>query len=391
MKVAYFDCFCGISGDMVLGALVDFGVELDYIREGLEGLSLGSYEIKAYKTKKGNITGTKVDVVLNQRDNTRRNLSDIEEIIGSSSLKSRVKEKSLDIFRRIAEAEAKVHDTDIQKVHFHDVGAIDSLIDIIGSLIGIDSLNLDRIISSPLNVGRGMVKTGHGNLPVPAPATLELLKGIPLYSSSIEHELTTPTGAAIISSLAKEFGSISSIEPDGIGYGAGSADFDHTPNLLRLIVGKTKERWDEDTINLFETNIDDMNPELYDHIIEKFFESGALDVFLTPIIMKKGRPGTKITVLSEEKDIFKIQRVFFYETSTFGVRSFKVKRNKLMRDMMKIQTEFGDIRVKVGRENNKILHISPEYEDCKRIAREKNIPLKELFQKAMDIAREKLK
>ena len=391
MKIAYFDCFCGISGDMVLGALLDIGVKLDYIKGELKKLNLNNYEIKAYKTRKSNITGTKVDVLLNQDDKVHRNLKDIEEIINSSSLGDKIKDKGLQIFRRMAEAEAKIHNINVDKVHFHEIGAIDSIVDVIGSLVGIHSLDLDKICSSPLNVGRGMVTTEHGELPVPAPATLELLKGIPIYTASIEHELTTPTGAAIISSLAQDFGDLSSIEVEKIGYGAGFADFDHTPNLLRLIVGKSFLKWAEDNIDVLEANIDDMNPEFYDYILERFFEQGALDVFFTPIIMKKNRPGIKITVLLEEKDLSDIQKVFFYETSTFGLRSFKVKRNKLIRDIIKIQTELGEIRIKVGKEDNNVINISPEYEDCKKIARDKEIPLKDVFQKAINLARKRLK
>jgi pyridinium-3,5-bisthiocarboxylic acid mononucleotide nickel chelatase len=391
MRIAYFDCFSGISGDMILGALVDIGVEFGYLKKELKKLNLDDYQLKAYKIKRGQITGTKVDVIADKSARDFRYLKDIETIINKSSLDQRIKKDGLKIFRRIAKAEAKIHNIDIDKVYFHEIGAVDSIIDILGSLIGVYSLNVEKIISSPVNTGRGMIETEHGNLPVPAPATMELLKGIPIYSSSVEFELTTPTGAAIISSLAHEFKDFSSLKAEKVGYGAGSKDLERTPNLLRLIVGESPDNEEEDVITVLEANIDDMNPEFYDHIIEKFFKNGALDVFLTPVIMKKNRPGIKMTVLAEEKKVSGIQEVFFGETSTFGVRFYKAKRKKLEREIRKLKTEFGEIRVKIGKKDGKIINIAPEYEDCKKIAKKRGISLKEVFQKAADSARKVLK
>jgi uncharacterized protein (TIGR00299 family) protein len=290
MTIAYFDCFSGISGDMTLGALVDAGMPIEVLRSELAKLNLPGYTLSSEKVRRSGLAATKIHVVLDEKIQPARHLSDIERIINGSSLSPSVKHKGLTIFRRLAEIEATVHGTTPDKVHFHEVGAVDALVDIVGSVIGLEHLGITEIIGSPLNVGSGTVHTAHGKLPVPAPATVELLKGIPLYSSSITFELTTPTGAAIISTLASSFGPLPQMKVNRIAYGAGNKDIPGQPNVLRLMLGTADAPYAEDRSLIIETNIDDMDPRIYGHLIEQLMERGAQDAFLTPIIMKKGRP-----------------------------------------------------------------------------------------------------
>lgn len=382
MTIAYFDCFSGISGDMTLGALVDAGVPIETLRAELAKLDLPGYTLTSEKVQRGGISATKVNVILEQRKQPARQLADIKGIIDSSPLGEAVKRKSLAVFRRLAEAEAKVHGTTVEKVHFHEVGAVDAIVDIVGSVIGLEHLGITGIIASPVNLGSGSIHTAHGKLPVPAPATAELLKGIPVYSSSITMELTTPTGAAIIATLADTFGPIPKITVDRVSYGAGGKDLPDQPNVLRIFLGAYDREPDQDTSVLIESNIDDMNPQVYEHLVELLMQAGAQDAFLTPIIMKKGRPGVLLSVLADREKSDALADLVFRETTSIGLRVQQVGRKKLQREIREVATEYGTVRVKISRRGEEVLTATPEYEDCKRLAEEKQVPLKQVMDEA---------
>ena len=392
MKIAYFDCQSGVSGDMVLGALIDLGVDLKKIVAGTKSLAIDGHEIKARKVKRAGLVGTKIDVVINRQKNSRphsRNYSQIREIINGSALPKKVKTDSIKIFKMIGAAEAKVHGITIGKVHFHEVGAVDSIVDIVGAAIGFNLLDAGRVCVSPINTGEGTVECAHGILPVPAPATLELLKGVPCYSSGIRKELATPTGVAIIDYYANSYGSLPRMTVEETGYGAGGHIIEGLPNLLRVIVGRAQET-PVSRLSVIETNIDDMNPEFYGHVMESLFSAGALDAWLTPIIMKKSRPAVKISALAPVELHDRIANILLAETSTFGVRSYEVDRKILDRSVMSLSSPWGKVRVKVGSMGGNILHISPEYEDCLRIAKEEGIPLKKVYDDIARLAEKKL-
>ena len=382
MTLAYFDCFSGISGDMTLGALVDAGVGIDVLRSELEKLNLPGYEITALKVMRSGVSATKVHVCVEEKEQPGRHLSDIRTIIEASALSSPVKQKSILIFERLAEAEAKVHGTTPDRVHFHEVGAVDAIVDIVGAVIGIDLLGITDISCSPINLGSGSVKTAHGMLPVPAPATAELLKGIPCYGSSVPFELTTPTGAVIVSTLASSFGPMPQMNVKQIGQGAGNKDIQGQPNVLRIMVGEPSSLYDEDRSILIETNIDDMNPQVYEHVIDKLMQQGAHDAYLTPIIMKKGRPAVLLSVLTDGAKENILLDTIFRETTSIGVRIQEVGRKKLIRDIAFVDTVYGKIRVKVSRRDEEVLTVTPEYEDCRKIAEEKLVPLKQVMEEA---------
>jgi pyridinium-3,5-bisthiocarboxylic acid mononucleotide nickel chelatase len=377
MKIAYFDCFSGISGDMILGALVDAGLDVNYLEKELKKLNIDDYKIESKEVMKSNIRATKVDVITNKKD-IHRDLEDINRIIDNSSLEAGIKSKSKLIFLNLAKAEAKIHKKDIKDVHFHEVGSLDSIIDIVGSVIGIDKLGIGKIYSSPLNLGSGFTKTEHGNIPVPSYAALELIKKIDIYTTNSGKELVTPTGAAILSTLSG--GTMPKFTFTCAGYGAGSYDLE-TPNVLRLMIGEKSA----DQVLVIESNIDDLNPQVYDFLAERLFKVGVLDVYLTNILMKKNRPAIKITVLCMEGLKEKILDIIFQETSTFGVRTYVSDREILDREMINITTQFGKIRVKVGKRKNTIVTASPEYEDCKSLAINKGIPLKKVQAELNDV------
>ncbi len=388
-RVIYFDCFSGISGDMILGALVNLGVDIKEIQNWLKSLSLKDYKLNSRQVKRNGFVGTKVNVVLNktsQKSHCARSFNDIKRLIEKSDLPQIVKFNSIAIFQRIGKVEAKVHGTTINKIHFHEVGAIDSIIDIVGGSLAVNLLDADLIISSPINTGEGVVKCDHGILPVPAPATLELLKGIPCYSSGVEKELTTPTGAAFIGHFAGEFGSLPNMDVLSTGYGAGTHEIKNTPNLLRVVLGKSEELYHHRSMKVIETNIDDMNPEFYDYVIDQLFKVGAVDVFFAPINMKKNRPGILLSVITSTEYFDSVVRVILEETSTLGVRHYDVGRVALPRKQKIIMTPFGKVRVKIGGLNESTRSISPEYEDCRKIALKKEIPVKRVYDEALKIA-----
>lgn len=387
MKIAYFDCFSGISGDMVLGALVDLGLELPELERALSSLDLEEFSIEAREVASYGLRATKVDVIVPESVLVRT-FNNIRDLIVSSDLPERVKSISLEIFTRLARAEALVHGKPIDQVHFHEVGAVDSIVDIVGAAYGIHALEISDVFGSPLPLGHGMVKTAHGSIPVPAPAVLEILEDTPTYGRGIPTEIVTPTGAALIKSLAVSFGNHPPMRVGKIGYGAGSKDLG-VPNLLRVITGEPLDfpADTEELACLISTNIDDMNPEFYDYVMERLLEEGAQDVWLTPIQMKKTRPGTTLTVLCSPSNATALKRILLEETSTFGLRTSNVMKKAIEREMLEVKTEWGPVRVKVGRESNHVTNVSPEFSDCAAIAGEHGVPIKEVFGSAQAIAR----
>jgi uncharacterized protein (TIGR00299 family) protein len=382
MTLAYFDCFSGISGDMTLGALVDAGVGIEVLRKQLEKLHLPGYEITALKVARDGIQATKVHVCLDGKDQPARYLSDIRNIIETSTLSSSIKKKSIMIFERLAQAEAKVHGTTPDKVHFHEVGAVDAIVDIVGSIIGLEALGIKSIAGSAINLGSGTIKTSHGTMPVPAPATAELLKNIPSYGSSVPFELTTPTGAVILSALGSAFGLMPQMKISRIAYGAGDKEIPEQPNVLRLMIGEPTAAYEEDSSIVIETNIDDMNPQVYDYLIEKLMKQGAQDAYLTPIIMKKGRPAILLSVLTDKAKTDVLLDTIFRETTSIGVRIQETGRKKLTREIKEVDTGYGKVRIKISKRGDEILTATPEYEDCRRIAEDRQIPLKQVLEEA---------
>jgi len=342
---------------------------------------MSGYTLEFEKSKKKGIAGTHFSVDVN-KDQPHRNLSDILDIIKKSRLSDSVKEMSQTIFRRLAEAEAKIHDTTTEKIHFHEVGAVDSIVDIVGAVIGLEMLGVQKVQSSRLHMGSGTVQCAHGTLPVPAPATLELLKDVPVYSTGIQSELVTPTGAAILTTISKHFGEMPSMQIQKTGYGLGSRELE-IPNFLRITLGVSQKGVESDTVQVLETNIDDMNPQFYDYIMETLFSKGALDVFMTPIIMKKNRPGVVLSVLASPEKVSELSNVIFQETTTLGIRVSEIKKRKVLsREIQSVETEWGAVRVKVRSIPGMKKVCSPEYDDCKKIAEEQGIPIQVVYQTA---------
>jgi len=378
---AHFDCFSGISGNMFLGAFVDMGVPIDWLQKRIHGLGLEQVHIVARDVKKNGI-GAKQVTVIEKGHSHPRNYRDIVRLIEVGALSDKVKMASKDIFSRIAEAEAKIHRCEKKDVHFHEVGAVDSIVDIVGAALCIDYLNIESFSSSPLPMGSGFVDCTHGRLPVPAPATLEILTGIPVYGGPSDGEQVTPTGAGIIASIAQEFGPIPPMTIERVGYGSGSREGQETPNLLRVIAGertKVPLQMARDAVCVVETNIDDMNPELFGYVMEKLFHQGALDVCLIPATMKKNRPGTKVEVLCPPEKKEAVVACMLTETSTIGVRCQWVHRDIFKRFHATVKTRFGDIQVKCVLDPSGRRRCTPEFDACKRVAQEKNVPLIEIY------------
>jgi len=385
MKAAYFDCFSGISGDMTLGALVDAGFSMDVLRGKLQGLQVPGWEISSQRVWKNGMAATHVQVKTTDTQ-THRSLATILGVLEKSNLDQGVKQRASAIFTKLGEAEAAVHNVPIEKIHFHEVGAVDAIVDIVGACIGFEELGFEQFACSALNVGGGTAKMAHGILPVPAPATARLLMGKPTYSNGVQKELVTPTGAAIVATLCDVFGPQPAMKVSAIGYGAGTTDLEGQPNVLRLMVGEVADKVTDSpggTIRVLEANLDDMNPQIFGYLLEKALGSGALDVFATPVQMKKSRPGTLVTVLCKPEDEAKFQDMLFAETTTLGVRSHLVERRALPREFVKVSTRFGEVRVKVARTAGRLQHASPEFDDCRKLAEEKNVPLHEVMEQAM--------
>lgn len=381
-KIAYFDCFSGISGDMILGALVDLGVPMEVLREGLGKLPLKGYSIGARREMRGCISGTRVTVEVGPHHH-HRHLEDIRSLVESSGLSDPVKEKSIAVFDRLARAESSVHQVPVSEVHFHEVGAVDAIVDIVGSLVALESLAIDRITSSPVPTGRGFVRTDHGLLPVPAPATVLLLTGVPVYDNGVERELVTPTGAALLASVAESFGAVPGMVLRGTGYGVGSHPASDPPNLLRVLVGDSETPLIARRLLMVETHIDDMNAEIYDFVMEELFRVGVLDVSLVPVQMKKNRPAVLLRVLVEPALKQPALGVLFRETTTLGVRIHDVERLELPREHWTVETLYGPCRVKWAEDLDGNVRVTPEYEDCKRLARDNRVPIRKVYEEAI--------
>lgn len=396
MKIAYFDCFAGISGDMVLGALVDAGADFEMLQKELEKLALreagGSqeFELTLDRVTKRGILAADVTVSLHHHHTKHshshgRGFGEIKSIIEASGLSERVKRDSVKIFRRLGEAEAKIHGKSIEEVHFHEVGAVDAIVDIVGACVCLQLLGIDKVYCSPIPTFSGTVEIEHGTFPLPAPATVEILKGAPWREAGIEGEIVTPTGAAIVATLAEGFGPMPAMSVESVGYGAGKKDFG-IPNVLRVITGEATASFDtalstqdlrpSAEVAVIETNIDDLSPQVYEVVMERLFEAGALDVYLTPIQMKKSRPATLLSVICEPAKVRDMSAIIFAETTSIGIRIDRRTRICLDREIVSVETEYGPIGVKVARHEETVLNIQPEYEDCKAAAIKHGAPFK---------------
>jgi pyridinium-3,5-bisthiocarboxylic acid mononucleotide nickel chelatase len=440
MRIAYLDCFSGMSGDMFLGAMVDAGVSPEVLEKAVAALDVGA-RLEISRVNRSGITATKVDVWVNgekelpsemvaavghedsqghehherlehhgephsqtqegaharphshSQHSSRagapehgRSLKEIKAIIRKAQLSENVRRTAIQIFEVLGAAEAKIHNMDIESVHFHEVGAVDAIVDIVGAAVGAEALGVEEIVCSPLNVGGGTVKCAHGVFPVPAPATVEILQGAPVYSSGMQVELLTPTGAAIVKTLATRFGAFPEMKIEKSGYGAGTRDFPGNPNVVRLVIGESavslSAKTTQDTVSVLEANLDDLNPQVFGYVMDRLLEEGALDVFGMPVQMKKNRPGTLLTVLCKPEDAAKLTQIIFSETTTLGVRRREEQRQTLARRWVSVSTLWGDVRMKIASMNGTVTNYAPEYEDCRKIATEQHVPLKTVMQAA---------
>jgi len=436
MRIAYLDCFSGMSGDMFLGALIDAGVSSELLESTVAALNLEA-RLEISRVNRSGITATKVDVWVNgekegpagsgaqahsheghdqdhghdlvhahphdsapassrtgvpaphSHDHPHahgRSLKEIRGIIGQAAISDAAKKTALKIFDALGTAEATIHNNEIESVHFHEVGAVDAIVDIVCASVGAAALGVDEFVCSPLNVGGGTVKCAHGVFPVPAPATVEILQGAPVYSSGMQVELLTPTGAAIAKTLATRFGAFPEMKIEKSGYGAGTRDFPGSPNVVRLVIGESAAllaaRTERDTVSVLEANLDDLNPQVFGYVMDRLLEEGALDVFGVPVQMKKNRPGTLLTVLCKPEDAAKLTQIVFAETTTLGVRRREEQRQTLARRWVFVPTPWGEVRMKVASMNGTVTNYAPEYEDCRRIALEQQVPLKTVMQAA---------
>ena len=393
MRLLYFDCIAGISGDMALGALIDAGADLEPIRTVLKHLPLEPFDLDVEAVETGGIGATKVHV-RTSTDGLIRTYASIRSLLDMAEMPLDAKAMAQRIFRRLAEAEAMVHRRDLDQVTFHEVGAVDSIVDIVGTALALASLKVDRVFASAVPTGMGMVKTEHGLLPIPAPAVMELLRGAPMYSRNVSIELVTPTGAAILAALVEGFGELPNMRVEQVGYGAGSAHLDF-PNVVRVVVGEAER----DTVSaadetppgtelVLETNVDDLNPELYSYVLERLFAAGAQDAWLTPIVMKKGRPAVTISVLVSPSRQEAVRQVLFREAGTLGIRASIVDKQMLEREWVEVTTQHGSVRVKVGRLEGNAVTVAPEFEDCVKVAREAGVPARDVYEEATRLARE---
>jgi uncharacterized protein (TIGR00299 family) protein len=376
MKTLYFDCFAGASGDMILGALVSAGVDPRHLNEQLALLEVSGYEVDFGITDRAGMSATQA-LVRTREEHTHRHLSDILKIIYDSRLSAGVKGRAAHIFSRLAEAEARVHNETVEKIHFHEVGALDAIIDVVGAAICFEALGIERFVSSALHVGSGTVEMAHGRFPIPPPAVSELLKGVPVYASDIVGELVTPTGAAIITAVCREYGALPKMRIESIGYGAGTREMERFPNVLRVVLGEDEggEASAYERLLMIETNIDDMSPQLYGYLMERALERGALDCYFTPVQMKKNRPGVLVSILCRPVDRDAMCELLFAETTTLGVRSYEVERRFLERETVRVETQYGPIDVKVASLGGRVLKEMPEYEQCRAAAQAARVAL----------------
>jgi len=385
MKQAYLDCSSGISGDMFLAVLIDAGVPVDRLFGELKKLPLGFYEFKRTRTVRGGLVGTRVEIRV-PGDQPHRKLADVQAILEKASLPEKAASQALKIFNQLAEVEGKLHNVPPGEIYFHEVGAVDAVIDIVGTCVALELLEISDLICSPLNVGSGRVNAAHGSLPVPAPATAELLKDIPVYSSGVEDEMVTPTGAALVAGLASGFGPLPLMKIAKIGYGAGEKDFSDHPNIARLFVGELIEAVagapslpGDELVSVIEANVDDMSPQLYGYFLDQALAAGALDVTCSSAQMKKNRPGLAISILCEPDKSDALSQLLFEQTTTIGVRIYEARRKVLEREQVTVETPYGAVQVKVARREGKVVNAAPEFDDCQRLAVEKSVPLKQVI------------
>ncbi|MCA1817623.1 MAG: nickel pincer cofactor biosynthesis protein LarC [Acidobacteria bacterium] len=377
MKTLYFDCFAGASGDMILGALVGAGADAGALREQLQLLDVSDFDVSFTTVDRSGISATRAEV-RTEDEHHHRHLSTILKIIESSRLSDAVRSRASRVFTRLAEAEARVHNVPVEKIHFHEVGAMDAIIDVVGACVGFELLGVERFAASPLHVGAGMVEMAHGRFPVPPPAVAELLRDAPTYATDIQGELVTPTGAAIISTVCDAFGAQPAMRVEAVGYGAGTREYERFPNALRVMVGESDEDGASEKLLVVETNLDDASPQIVGHLMERAFERGALDCYFTPAQMKKNRPGVLVSILCRPAEREAFYQLLFDETTTLGVRSHAVERRALPRESVLVETEFGAIRVKVARSRGRVVNATPEYDDCRAAARRFNAPLRDV-------------
>ena len=384
MKIAYFDCFAGASGDMIAAAMLDAGLDAEFLRSQLATLELKDFTLEITETNRAGLRAVIFTPVIRKQDH-HRNLEQITEIINDSKISDNAKNTAVEIFNKLAQAEAAVHGKDVQGIHFHEVGAIDSIVDIVSAAVGLEALELEKVYCSTLSVGGGTVKCAHGLLPVPAPATAKLLEGVPISAGPVQVELLTPTAAAILTTTVDKFGTLPPIKIDTIGYGAGSFQCDELPNVLRLLVGQSvsEGQADTDSVCLLETNIDDASGEVVGFVSEKLFAANALDVFTTPIYMKHNRPAVKLSVLCDIDRVQQVERIIFEESLTFGIRKQIMQRRKLARDFVTVKTEFGKIKIKTGTLNGKTVTAKPEFKDCTTAAKKHKVPVKTVLNAAI--------
>jgi len=382
MKIIYYDCFAGISGDMNLGAMIDLGVDPDFLITELQKLNIEGFHLEIQKDIRRGISGTKATVVVENPENEKhRHLRHVEELINQSTLSDKVKAMSIKIFDLIAVAEGKVHHIDKQRVHFHEVGALDSIADIVGAAICLDYLKVDKVMSSPIQLGGGMVKCAHGIMPVPAPATTEIVQNVPVRTGLVQHEATTPTGAAILVATVDKFTDQIDFAIQKTAYGIGQRDVSEVPNVLRVFLSESNKTSDQTSLEeawMLECNIDDMNPEWYDHLFRKLFDAGASDVFLTPIIMKKSRPANMLSVLCNKNIVPEMKAIIFNNTTTIGLREYPVTKTVLDRQEKEIETELGKVQVKCSYFQGKEIRFKPEFEDLKKLAIQHGLSLNEV-------------
>jgi len=382
MRTLYFDCFAGASGDMILGALVAAGISPKVLREQLSLLRLDGVEIEFESVDRSGIAATHARIRA-PHEHKHRHLSEILKILSNSGLSQPVKQRAAAVFERLAEAEGRVHNIEKERVHFHEVGALDAIIDVTGAAVGFELMGIEHFVCSPLHVGSGMVEMDHGRFPVPPPAVAELLKGLPVYASDVQGELVTPTGAAIITTVCSDYGPLPKMQLEQTGYGAGTRQYDKFPNVLRLMVGEELSTEPaEETLWILETNLDDMPAQYFGHVMERAFELEALDCYFTPVQMKKNRPGVLLSILCRAPQREKLMNMLFAETTTLGVRSYEVKRRALDRSVVRVETVYGPIDVKVGRLNGKVVTETPEFEQCRTAARNSKVSLRTIEEAA---------
>ena len=384
MKIAYFDCFSGAAGDMIAGAMLDAGLDFEFLKSQIATLGITNLDIKVSETKRAGLRALHFVPII-EEEHHHRHLSDIIKIINDSKIGEKPKQTAIAIFNRLAQAEATVHGKEPNDIHFHEVGAIDSIVDIVSAAIGFDALGIEKVYCSTLAIGGGQIKAAHGIMPVPAPATAELLKGIPTVGGPLDKELLTPTGAAILTTVSENFGQMPPMKIEATGYGAGTMDSEHVPNVVRLITGQSADDSSatSDSVCLLETNIDDITGEVIAHTMDKLLAAGALDVFTTAIVMKQARPAVKLTVICQTADISRLEEMIFEEGITFGIRRQIVERSKLAREFVTVATRFGNIKIKVGKRDGKIVAAKPEFADCAKAAQEHKTPIREIIQAAL--------